>query len=655
MCKICIFAGTSEGRTLANALLDRGVEPVVCVATEYGEVLLGEQTGMRVHSGRMDEKQMTDMLCQEKFDLVIDATHPYAQIVSENIVSACARSRTQYQRLLRGSESAAEDGVFVEDAAACAEYLKTCNGAILLTTGSKDLAFYRDLRDRLYVRILPMQASLQVCADCGIAPDHIIAMQGPFDEEMNLAMLKSTKAKYLVTKDTGSAGGYGAKIRTAHRAGAQAVIIGRPPQHEGLGIDEILSILEQRYSISLAQKKVSLVGVGVGGSDSKTLGMERAVREADCLIGAKRMLEMASTSAKTTFCAVNACEIADYIAKSAQRRFAVLLSGDVGFYSGAKKLLEELSKLDGVETEALAGIGSLQYFCARLQRTWEDVRAVSLHGRDCDLPREVQSHSAVFALVGGENGVHNALERLSAAGLGDVRVYVGQCLGYPNEKIVHGAAADLLGERFDSLSVMLIENERFGQYTATHGLPDEAFDRDETPMTKSEIRSISLSKLALTPRAIVYDVGSGSGSVSVECALVARSGRVYAIERNEKALALTQRNARKFGCENLEIVSGCAPEALEALPAPSHVFIGGSGGNMRDIIDCVLKKNPHARIVVNTVTLETLVELSEIAKEFDFSDVAEVSVAKARKLGKYQLMTAQNPVFIFTLQNGAGL
>jgi precorrin-6Y C5,15-methyltransferase (decarboxylating) len=120
----------------------------------------------------------------------------------------------------------------------------------------------------------------------------------------------------------------------------------------------------------------------------------------------------------------------------------------------------------------------------------------------------------------------------------------------------------------------------------------------------------------------------------------------------EKAIALTRRNAEKFHLTNLEVIAGTAPEALEDLPAPTHAFIGGSTGNMRGIIDCLLKKNPSVRIVVNTVTLETLSELTEISKDFDFCDIAEVSVNKPRLLGRYHLMKAQNPVFIFTLQNG---
>ena len=649
MSEICIFAGTSEGRRLVELLSGRGLRMTVCVATEYGEVLLGEHPDVEIRAGRMDEKQMEDMLRSRSFGIVVDATHPYADKVTENIASACRNAGVEYLRLLRDSDSGNADGVFVENTAACVKYLKSTEGTIFLTTGSKELPAYAELRDRIYARVLPMQASLQICVDCGIAPDRIIAMQGPFDEEINLAMLRMTGAKYMVTKDTGGPGGYGAKISAAKRAGVQPVIIGRPVQREGMSLEAVIQLLQSRFDLQPARKKVALVGIGMGNPETRTLGMEKAIHDADCLIGAKRMLESVNVHGKRQHSAVLAKEIAGFIRQSVDQTFAVLLSGDTGFYSGAKGLLAELTDMD---VEVLPGIGSLQYFCSKLQRAWEDIRPVSLHGRDCDFVGEVRRNTAVFALVGGGNGINLALQRLVDAGLSALNAHVGERLGYPDERVVHGTVLELIWEKWDPLSVLLVENPGCRDFVITHGLPDEAFDRDETPMTKSEVRSISLSKLALTQGAIVYDVGSGSGSVSVECAIQAREGRVYAIEMKEKALALTRHNAEKFSLSNLEVIAGKAPEVFEELPTPTHAFIGGSSGSMRGIIDSLLKKNPSVRIVVNTVTLETMAELTEIAKEFDFCDIAEVSVTKPRTLGRYRLMTAQNPVFIFTLQNG---
>ena len=650
MYKLCVFAGTSEGRQLIEALTGRGLSITACVATEYGEVVLGEHPDTRILAGRMPRDEIAELLRRERFDLVVDATHPYADHITESIRSACAETETDCLRLLRHSTAAEEDGIFVSDTEECVRFLESTEGDILLTTGSKSLPEFcagKGLRDRIYARLLPMASSLETCRQCGVAPDHILAIQGPFSEEMNTAMLRSTGAVWLVTKDTGNAGGYADKIRAARKAGAKAVIIGRPVQEEGTSLSETVALLEKRFSLSPAPKHVTLCGIGMGTPDTRTLGMERALREAEVIIGARRMVESVDAAGKPAVYAIAAKDIAQAVRTRPERRFAVLFSGDTGFYSGAKSLMEALPE---AEIELLPGIGSLSYFCSRLRRPWENVRAVSLHGRDCDLVREVEDHPAVFSLLGGQTGANDALERLVEAGLGQVRVSLGERLGYPEEKITVGTAEELRQGSFDPLCVLLVENDAWGTVSHSFGLPDEAFDRDEVPMTKEEIRTVSLSKLALGERSVVWDVGAGSGSVSVECARVARFGRVYAIEKKDTAVALTRRNAEKFGLRNLEVVPGSAPEALSDLPAPTHVFIGGSSGKMAPILDLILEKNPAARIVANAVTLETVSELTELSRGFRVADIVQMQVTRPRIVGRYHLMTAQNPVYIFTMQ-----
>ena len=647
MYSLCVFAGTSEGRALIERLSGRGVSITACVATEYGEILLGEKDDVRVRAGRMDAEQMTAFLKENRFDAVCDATHPYAAAVTANIVTACEAAETPYLRLERAGTSAAEDGVFADDAKQCAEYLMGTTGNILLTTGSKELLPYAALRERIYARVLPMAESLEACAAAGIPPKQIIAMQGPFTEEMNTAMLRSVNAKYMVTKDTGKAGGYGDKIRAAKAAGAIPVIIGRPVSVRGQSPEAVLKALEDRFSLAPRKKRVALVGIGMGDPDTMTAGARNAFRNADCVIGAKRMLAAIDTGNARTREAVLARDIAGFIRADEGRDYAVALSGDTGFYSGAKGLL---AALDQEEVRVLPGVGSLSYFCAKLGRAWQDVRAVSLHGRGCDLAYEVKHHESVFTLL-GRNGVNEALETLRAAGLGHTNAFVGERLGYPDEKITRGTAEALLGGTYDDLSVLLIDNPKARETAVTPGLPDEAFERDEVPMTKSEVRAVSLAKLALTPYSVVYDIGSGSGSVTVECALQAPYGKVYAVERKDSAVALTKRNCEKFHLTNTEVIAGYAPEVLDPLPAPTHAFIGGSAGNMDRIIDVLLQKNPYTRVVVNAVTLETVSELTALCARFDFSDIACITAAKPRKVGGYHLMTGQNPVYIFTFQN----
>ena len=171
-------------------------------------------------------------------------------------------------------------------------------------------------------------------------------------------------------------------------------------------------------------------------------------------------------------------------------------------------------------------------------------------------------------------------------------------------------------------------------------------------MTKSEVRSVCLSKLQLTADAVCWDVGAGTGSVAIEMALQAARGSVWAIEREADALALLEQNRAAFGAENLRLVSGSAPEACRDLPAPTHAFLGGTGGQVREILQLLLEKNPHVRIVATAVTLESAAALTACMREFEFCECVSLSIAKARAAGPYHLMAGQNPIYFFTLQIG---
>ena len=385
MYKICVFGGTTEGRELVEFLNAQLCEVTACVATEYGQALLPEAERLTVSARRLPADEIKALLTDRHFDLVIDATHPYAASITKSIARACAETGVERWRLLRGASDAPEDAVFVESTEKAIEFLDQTEGNILLTTGSKELKAYSQIKD--------------------------------FAE----------------------------------------------------------------------------------------------------------------------------------------------------------------------------------------------------------------------------------------------RVSVGERLSYPDEKITCGTAAELASREFDKLSVALIENPA-PDAVVTHGLPDEVFLREMdpahvVPMTKSEVRAVCLSKLALTERAVCWDVGAGTGSVSIEMALQAKRGRVYAVERQEDALALLARNKAAFSAGNLEIVSGTAPAACEALPAPTHMFLGGTAGNLNGILDAALRKNPHVRIVATAVTLESVGALAARMADFEKAECVSLQAARARTAGSYHLMQGQNPVYIFTMQN----
>ena len=391
--------------------------------------------------------------------------------------------------------------------------------------------------------------------------------------------------------------------------------------------------------------KVYLIGVGMGNPGTMTAEALEAVRACPVLVGAPRLLE---SWAQDHDCVplIAGADIAEYIGKQQEGPIGVLLSGDTGFYSGAKRLW---ALLEDHEVVTLPGISSLSYFCAKLHTDWQDVKIVSAHGRSHNVVGEIQRNGRTFALTGGSTKAQDICRELTGRGLGDVTVSVGERLSYPDERVVTGTAAQLAEETFADLSVLLAVNPRpVTRPWNGSGLPDEAFLRGNVPMTKEEVRALALSKLRLAERHVVWDVGAGTGSVSVECALACPAGQVYAVEKKEEALALLEENRERFHAANLSIVGGTAPEALKDLPAPDRVFIGGTSGELGEILDVIFDKNPAARVVCTAVTLETVAEAAKLFAHMEGADMVQVSATRTRSAGRYHLMDAQNPVWIFS-------
>lgn len=184
------------------------------------------------------------------------------------------------------------------------------------------------------------------------------------------------------------------------------------------------------------------------------------------------------------------------------------------------------------------------------------------------------------------------------------------------------------------------------------GLPDAAFVRGKVPMTKQEIRILTLVKAQIGPRDIVYDIGAGTGSLSIEAARLAPEGHVYAVERKEEAIRLIEANGERFGLENLSVIEAEAPAGLENLPLADAVLIGGSGGHLASILDCVAgKMREGGRLVLNCITVQTLAAALDYlhAHEAVYRyEAVQVQVSRLRRVGPYDMAEAQNPVYIIT-------
>lgn len=393
---------------------------------------------------------------------------------------------------------------------------------------------------------------------------------------------------------------------------------------------------------------VTLIGMGSGQPENLTLQGLAALRQADLILGARRLLAVLPAGCtENRAAAYRPDEVAELLQTSGAENAVLIYSGDTGFYSGASSMMEKLEAL-GVRARVLPGLSSIQLLAAALGRPWQGWNLVSAHGRTCDPVAECMQGRPTFFLTGGSEDPATLCAQLAAEGFGDVQAVVGQCLGTPEEKIFRGSVKELAAGRFNSLSVLLVEAAEVLPRRAP-GLPDEAFERGDVPMTKQEVRAAVLAKLAVRPEDILWDVGAGTGSVSVELALAAPRGRVYAVECRPEGCALIKANREKFRTRNLVLVEGLAPAALSDLPAPDAVFIGGSKGSLAAIVDAVLDKNPDARICVSAIALETLsAAVAALTAKGRTVQVSQIAVSRAKAMGGLHLMMAQNPIYLIT-------
>lgn len=391
---------------------------------------------------------------------------------------------------------------------------------------------------------------------------------------------------------------------------------------------------------------ITLVGMGSGSYNGLTLSGAAALTAADCIIGARRLLDaLPENCASDRTALYKTAEILSLIQEKANKRIAVLFSGDTGFYSGASALCRALDDA-GLPYTVEPGVSSVQLLAAALGRAWQDWRLVSAHGCACDPVVECRTARPTFFLTGGAETPATLCAKLAEAGYGCITATVGENLGGKAQRLVTDTVETLAQQHFAPLSVLLVEPCPV-PVRRTPGLPDEAFIRGKTPMTKQEVRAAVLAKLAVQPNDTLWDVGAGTGSVSVELALAAPHGRVYAVECDAEACSLIRQNRAKFAVQNLYVYEGLAPEALADWPAPDAVFIGGSKGNLRAIVDVALAANPEVRLCISAIALETLQEaVAALTAHGLTAQVTQIAVSRTRAAGNLHLLMANNPVFL---------
>lgn len=389
---------------------------------------------------------------------------------------------------------------------------------------------------------------------------------------------------------------------------------------------------------------VTVVGAGPGSPELYTGKMKNAVSGADMVLTSERLADdLRPLNANIRACSIK--ETLEYIDEMAysEEMLCVVASGDTGFYSIASTIERHAGK--GVTVERICGISSMQYFAAVTGHSYESMKLISLHGRGNSIVPFVCYNKNVFALTGGALKASDIVRELADREMDHLQVFIGEDLTMKSERIVSGKPSELAQMEFEDLAVMIVDNPEAAD--SHRVLRDEDFIRGKVPMTKETIRYIAAAELAIKPGDVVYDIGAGTGAMTCTMALAANESFVYAVEKKAEAVDLVKSNMNKLGIYNINLTEGAAPDAMEGFPPADKVFIGGSCGNMREIVERVLAANEAAVIVITAVTLETLSEAQVLLKSLELkTDIKCINVSKAEKLGRYDLMKAENPIYI---------
>ena len=433
-----------------------------------------------------------------------------------------------------------------------------------------------------------------------------------------------------------------------------------------MSFEAVCEYIDSKYIDSKYNKlHIMLAGIGMGNDACMTKAVSDAIESADILLGASRMIEKysAKIEKKPYYLAEQIIpylhEICEDTAKFSN--VLILFSGDTGFYSGSRKLYmaikNEISegKLNA-DVSILPGISSVSYMAATVGETYSDAYICSIHGvKLSNITSRISCHAKTFMLMSGVKDVNMLGQLLSSDeryGLQNSSVTVGYQLSYPDENISVLSPQECTKLQRDGLYICMIKNPNPVAANVTPHIRDAEFIREKVPMTKEEIRHVSICKLHLKSDSVLYDVGSGTGSIAVEAASLSNDMEVYAIEQKENAVQLITQNKEKHGLENIHVINAKAPDGMENLPVPTHAFIGGSSGNLKEIIEALKAKNPHIRIVINAISMETICEIKEILAAYDVKneDIVQLQVSRSKQIGHYHLMQAENPVWICSFE-----
>ena len=408
-------------------------------------------------------------------------------------------------------------------------------------------------------------------------------------------------------------------------------------------------------------KYITVIGSGPGCEDYLLPAAVKTAQNCDRVVADKGLvavLEKAEvTSVETMESVVQT--LSDMEAMEEESRMALFVSGDPAYYSMYRMVKRVYPDMC---VDYIPGISSLQMMAARAGVTMEDAAILSGHGRALSISElyfDVRKREAVFVLCDGLCTPSWIGEKLVEGGVTDVRMWAGSRLTYEDEICDQGSPESFIGKNYPALTVVCIKNEHRNKKEETVLVRDEQFCRNATPMTREEIRWSVIGKLELKPSSVLWDIGAGTGSISIEAARLCPKGQVISFERNPRALEILEENKERFEADNMRIISGDALEVLmdqdpkqtDAIPKPTHVFLGGTGGDLEALLDRIVAYGPWIQVMISCVTLETTAKAVQSfcrGDRFCDVDIVTIQTEHGRTVGDYHLMEADHRVTLIS-------
>lgn len=401
-------------------------------------------------------------------------------------------------------------------------------------------------------------------------------------------------------------------------------------------------------------KKLVIIGGGTGMPEYLLPVAKKAIENADCVIASERFLK--NLNIKNGELLEKIPKLLEQLPKKLeQKNIALVVSGDPLLYSLCRTIQ---NKYPEINLEIIPAVSSLQLLGAKFGLTMEKSAILSLHGRNCHdgtIAYTVSENPVTFFFCSEKQGAKEIAEILINYHLEDTELYIGASLSYPEQELFHGKPELFLNFKNPILCVVAVKNSNPKLIKNPVLLPDNAFLRNQSPMTKEEIRAIILSKLKLQPDFTIWDIGAGTGSISVECARFCIFGQVYAVEYKNSALEILEKNKNYFQLANLNIISGIASEQIKNLPLPNCIFIGGSGGEFAEIFKKINTLNKKIRLVISSVTLESQAEIYPILKNIPDLEITQVSISHAKNIKNYHILQQNHPILIYSCTIGENL